>query len=707
MKQLLLTKKWGLSLLLLTGLGGLTAQAQSYYGLLTENYSGVHGVISNPANIVDSRFKTDINLVGVSALFGNDLYSVGSFSDVFDDDFEFDEDATLHAKANNMAIANLDVLGPSFMFNINPRNSIALFTRARFFANLRDFNGNDIDTLIDGFDEEQDFFIDQGGFSGTVHGWTEFGLSYGRVLMDRGEHFVKGGISLKYLVGIAQAYGSSKDLSIAYDADGINSDTGSIASTGQVSYGYSMSFNEDDPFEDLELTGVTGFGTDIGFVYEWRPNYQDYQRTDANGNTYLDKSQNKYLLKLGLSVTDIGSIKYKEGMEKIYDVTNNINEDSFDDYETIDEALDDLYTEIGSKESIKAKLPTAVHLNADWAMSRKFYLNLNGDLSLVSKSSANGNSILNEVALTPRFESKWLSFYSPLRMVQNIGFQWGAGLRMGPLYVGSGSVLTVLMGSDIKAADAYVGLKIPVYQPRVKDRDGDGLKDKKDECPEKFGPAENKGCPWPDTDGDGVNDKEDGCPEEAGPQENGGCPWPDADGDGTFDKDDACVDQAGPAENKGCPWPDTDGDGVLDKDDQCPQEAGTVANNGCPEEKEVTEEVQKQLNAYAKTILFNSGKATLRAESSGVLADILGILQEYPNARFTVEGHTDSIGSETLNQRLSEERANAVRDFLVEQGVSPDRLVAIGYGESKPIATNMYKDGRAQNRRVEINLIKP
>ncbi|MDC6362232.1 MULTISPECIES: OmpA family protein [Flavobacteriaceae] len=231
------------------------------------------------------------------------------------------------------------------------------------------------------------------------------------------------------------------------------------------------------------------------------------------------------------------------------------------------------------------------------------------------------------------------------------------------------------------------------------DSDGDGIEDSKDSCPNEAGSKEMNGCP--DADGDGVADKDDACPNTAGLPALAGCP--DADGDGVADKDDACPNEAGPAENKGCPWPDTDGDGVLDKDDQCPDVAGTVANNGCPE---VTEEVQKQLNDYARTILFDTGKASIKAESTTVMVDIIQILNEYPTAKFTVEGHTDSVGSEKLNQELSEKRANSVRDFLIDKGISSSRLTAIGYGEAKPIATNNTRAGRAQNRRVEINLVK-
>ncbi|MDN3664818.1 OmpA family protein [Algibacter miyuki] len=231
------------------------------------------------------------------------------------------------------------------------------------------------------------------------------------------------------------------------------------------------------------------------------------------------------------------------------------------------------------------------------------------------------------------------------------------------------------------------------------DTDGDGIEDSKDSCPNEAGSAEFNGCP--DTDGDGVADKDDNCPTVAGLKSLGGCP--DADGDGVTDADDKCPNVAGPAANKGCPYPDTDGDGVLDKDDKCPKVKGTVANGGCPE---VTAEVQKQLNEYAKTILFDTGKSSIKAQSAAVLGDIINILKEYPTSKFTVEGHTDSVGSETLNQRLSDSRANSVKEYLVENGINAFRLSALGYGEAKPIDSNKTRAGRANNRRVEINLAK-
>lgn len=234
------------------------------------------------------------------------------------------------------------------------------------------------------------------------------------------------------------------------------------------------------------------------------------------------------------------------------------------------------------------------------------------------------------------------------------------------------------------------------------DTDGDGIPDHLDECPEEEGPEENKGCPWPDTDGDGVPDHLDECPDEAGLAEFDGCP--DADGDGIPDHLDQCPDEEGPKENDGCPWPDSDADGVPDKDDLCPDEPGTVENQGCPD---ITEEEQKQLNEFAKTLNFESGKSRITDYSKNIInTKVLPKLKEFPNAKFIVEGHTDSTGSNAINLRLSKERAAAVKDYLIENGIAKSRLSSEGYGSAKPIASNKTNDGRKKNRRVEINLVK-
>ena len=230
------------------------------------------------------------------------------------------------------------------------------------------------------------------------------------------------------------------------------------------------------------------------------------------------------------------------------------------------------------------------------------------------------------------------------------------------------------------------------------DTDGDGIPDKDDACPQVKGPKEFNGCP--DTDGDGIPDKDDACPEVAGPKEFNGCP--DTDGDGIPDKDDKCPDVAGPAENGGCPWPDTDGDGVLDKDDLCPEVAGPASNKGCPEPDE---NEQKKLNQYAKTILFDTGKSTIKFESAEILNQIINVLKKYPNSRFRIEGHTDNVGKDEYNLGLSQRRAQAVTNYFKSKGLAGSRFTTKWYGEKNPVASNDTPEGRAKNRRVNVVIV--
>lgn len=233
------------------------------------------------------------------------------------------------------------------------------------------------------------------------------------------------------------------------------------------------------------------------------------------------------------------------------------------------------------------------------------------------------------------------------------------------------------------------------------DTDGDGIVDASDACPDVFGLAALNGCP--DTDGDGVADASDACPDVAGLAALNGCP--DADGDGIADKDDKCPTVAGPRENGGCPFVDADKDGVLDKDDDCPTVAGPASNRGCPE---VTSEALEELKVQARAVYFNSGKATFKTGDQETLARLDAIKQiliNYPNAKFSIEGHTDSDGSDKLNQKLSEDRAAAVMNALIERGISVDNLVSKGFGESMPVASNKTAAGKAQNRRTEIKHI--
>lgn len=225
------------------------------------------------------------------------------------------------------------------------------------------------------------------------------------------------------------------------------------------------------------------------------------------------------------------------------------------------------------------------------------------------------------------------------------------------------------------------------------DLDGDGITDDEDSCPEKAGAAENNGCP--DTDGDGFFDNVDNCPDVAGP--DNGCPPADTDGDGIPDAEDECPNEAGPL--RGCP--DTDGDRIADKDDRCPKEAGLPSNQGCPE---IKQEVVELLEFATQAVQFETGSAKLKTESYKTLNEIVQIMKDHPAYSLVISGHTDNVGHDDNNKILSEDRAKACRDYIAAQGISPNRLTFVGYGETRPRANNETASGRRLNRRVEFDL---
>jgi outer membrane protein OmpA-like peptidoglycan-associated protein len=241
--------------------------------------------------------------------------------------------------------------------------------------------------------------------------------------------------------------------------------------------------------------------------------------------------------------------------------------------------------------------------------------------------------------------------------------------------------------------------------PWPKDTDGDGVPDEIDKCPTVPGPKENFGCPWPDRDGDGVPDKDDKCPDTPGPKENHGCPWPDRDGDGVPDKDDRCPDEPGPKENFGCPWPDRDHDGVPDKDDKCPDEPGPADNFGCPRKLTLII-VRRDHIELKQQVHFASGKSRILPDSFELLRQVASAIKDVPAIRVRVEGHTDNVGGMDMNMGLSQDRADSVKAFLVKQGVEPNRLVGEGYGPTRPLKPNSSKKNRALNRRVEFRMIE-
>jgi len=252
----------------------------------------------------------------------------------------------------------------------------------------------------------------------------------------------------------------------------------------------------------------------------------------------------------------------------------------------------------------------------------------------------------------------------------------------------AGVSLGVFLGKPVK------------FEEKTKDKDKDGVADKDDKCPDVKGLAKFDGCP--DTDNDGIPDSEDKCPGEAGFLSNAGCPVLDKDKDGIPDSEDKCPTIPGLARNNGCPIPDTDGDGVNDEEDKCPNVKGLKLNNGCPEE--IKKEIVAKVNYAARRLQFSYSQANLLPSSYKILDEVVVILKQNPELNLSIEGHTSGDAAYDANIKLSQDRANNVKNYLKSKGIDPSRLSAKGFGPNKPLSTGTSEAEKAKNRRVELKL---
>jgi OOP family OmpA-OmpF porin len=244
----------------------------------------------------------------------------------------------------------------------------------------------------------------------------------------------------------------------------------------------------------------------------------------------------------------------------------------------------------------------------------------------------------------------------------------------------------------------------------VTDRDADGTADDKDQCPDEPGPKERKGCPARDSDNDGILDEKDGCPADPedvdGHEDEDGCPDPDNDRDGLVDGVDNCPNDKGPASNNGCPVTDRDGDGIADDVDRCPDEFGIPEEQGCPKKYTLIVVTEEKIE-IKQQVHFAKNKAKILKDSNELLSQVADAIKVAKIKRILIEGHTDSDGPDARNLRLSQARADAVREHLIKLGgVEPGVLESVGFGETRPISSNKTAKGKALNRRVEFKIIE-
>jgi OOP family OmpA-OmpF porin len=267
-------------------------------------------------------------------------------------------------------------------------------------------------------------------------------------------------------------------------------------------------------------------------------------------------------------------------------------------------------------------------------------------------------------------------------------------------------------------AEKCAGLAVVVaapLPPDCVDADGDRICADTDRCPDQAedldGVEDADGCPEDqDTDGDGIMDSIDQCVIDAEDRDShldeDGCPDLDNDADGIPDTGDKCPDDPedpdGFEDEDGCPDKDNDVDEVLDPDDDCPNVKGDKASKGCPKKYEGVEITETHIRINQQ-IHFAYNKAKIMKDSYPILATVAEVLRDNPEITLSIEGHTDSRGKDAYNKKLSTKRAKAVMDHLIKIGmIEKSRLTSQGWGEEKPIDTNLTDEGRAANRRVEF-----
>ena len=296
-----------------------------------------------------------------------------------------------------------------------------------------------------------------------------------------------------------------------------------------------------------------------------------------------------------------------------------------------------------------------------------------------------------------------------------------------------------------------------IFEPSIGDRDGDGLRDDVDQCPDEpedfDGFADEDGCPDPDNDrdgildvddecpmvpedrdgdadedgcpegnegdrdGDGILDNEDECPDDPedrdGFQDEDGCPDPDNDSDGILDTDDLCPndpeDRDEFQDQDGCPDPDNDADRILDVDDTCPNEPetynGTEDEDGCPDTGSVI--IEENSIVILEKIYFETDSAEIQARSFPIIDAVAATLVGNPHITLIeVQGHADERSSDEYNVRLTRDRAAAVVEALVQRGVTRDRVRSAGYGERCPVDPRHNQEAWERNRRVEFKIIR-
>lgn len=416
---------------------------QTFAGFRNGYHSGTHRVLSNPANIAGGSRTWDVNLLSIDANVATDQIVV---------DFNIEESIRKFSNLMNLrdmdfsGNVHLDVLGPSAVVRINEKHSVGLTTRARVFANIDNFNAKLIEAMLFDAGEIQNlpytFQIENQGL--IINAFSEIGATWAGTVFQSDKHTIKVGATAKLLQGAANTHFYINNLQGTINTDANKREVYIENASGELSFVNSgVDMIENFEAGDLAKSHATGFGLDLGVVYEYR----------------LDPSDEKYTLKAALAVTDIGALKYTPLQNRAYNYSI-VNASRFVISENIQENLNNTanVTSTDVTGRYNSSLPTALQSSIDYRIWNNFYAEISGIVGLSKNRNKPENSYyINELVITPRFENKYFGGYLPMSYNQLSKFNTGVAVRLGPLVVGSSSLLSHL--GDSKQMDFFFGIR--------------------------------------------------------------------------------------------------------------------------------------------------------------------------------------------------------------------------------------------------------
>lgn len=475
--------KFMLALLSITLAGHQGIYAQHLLGISNSNYAGTHGITANPSYAADSRHGFYFNLVSVNAYASNTHYSwdgPSSLPKFFMNGEEWEEDYIKASDTDEPALFNVgaDIRGPSFLLKLNAKSGLGVHTRVRGSVQANNVSPNITQLLKTGIsrDEwENQPFLDN-AFALNANVISEVGMTYARTVWESGQHFLKAGFTAKKLFGTYSVHmaGDAMDYNIRKNQN-LNYFMEVDAISAQYGFSTSQHFEDIMDPQNAESWG-RGWGFDLGFTYEHRPNVDQYQYT-VDGVERLDNSKNKYNYKIGLSILDIGGINYDSPLSRMYafERANKIISESHlnnleSDFVGVVNEVFDVRPEEG-RQSFRSGLPTALKVDLDVKLAKKIYTSLTVLQDLKGKEGT-GMRQNSMVAVTPRIEMRGFELAVPVSLSNNyqtLGL--GSFIKLGPLLLGSDNLANVLGIGKAYGADVYMGLAFPFSKGKKKDVD--------------------------------------------------------------------------------------------------------------------------------------------------------------------------------------------------------------------------------------------